>query len=61
MSSIMTALEALDAAVELLGAADLRELPALERFVAVDRVNTALRRVHKIPGACRDPYPRRCG
>ena len=45
MSSIGAALEALDAAVELLGAADLREVPAPERFVAVDRLETALRRV----------------
>ncbi len=44
MSSIDAALEALDAAVELLGAADLRELPAPERFVAVDRLENALRR-----------------
>jgi len=44
MSSIGVALDALDAAVELLGAADLRELPAPERFVAVDRLETALRR-----------------
>ena len=45
MSSIGAALDALDAAVELLGAADLRELSAPERFVAVDRLETALRRV----------------
>ena len=44
MSSIGVALDALDAAVELLGAADVRELPAAERFVAVDRLETALRR-----------------
>ena len=44
MSSINAALDALDAAVELLGAADVRDLPAPERFVAVDRLETALRR-----------------
>ncbi|MCI4675459.1 HNH endonuclease signature motif containing protein [Candidatus Mycolicibacterium alkanivorans] len=44
MSSISVALDALDAAVELLGAADVRELCAPERFAAVDRLETALRR-----------------
>ncbi len=45
MSSIGAALDALDAAVELLGAADVRELSAPDRFVAVDRLETALRRL----------------
>ena len=44
MSSIDAALDALDAAVELLGAAELRALPARERFIAVDRLERALRR-----------------
>ena len=44
MSSIDAALDALDAAVELLGAGDLRALPARERFIAVDRLERALRR-----------------
>jgi hypothetical protein len=51
MSSIGVALEALDAAVELLGAADVAELPAPERFVAVDRLETAVRRVVAISRA----------
>jgi len=45
VSSIGAALDALDAAVERLGAADVRELSARERFVAVDRLETALRRL----------------
>lgn len=45
MSSIDAALEALDAAVELLGAADVREVSAPERFVALDRLETAVRRL----------------
>ena len=45
MSSIDAALEALDVAVERLGAADVRELSAPDRFVAVDRLETVLRRV----------------
>ena len=45
MSSTGAALGALEAAVELLGAADVRELSARERFVAVDRVETAVRRL----------------
>jgi hypothetical protein len=45
MSSINAALEALDAAVELLGAEDVRALAAPERFVAVDRLETAVRRL----------------
>jgi hypothetical protein len=44
VSSIREALDALDAAVERLGAADVRELSAPERFMAVDRLETALRR-----------------
>ena len=44
MSSIVEALDALDAAVERLGAADIEELPADQRFAAVERLETALRR-----------------
>ncbi|MEZ0358397.1 HNH endonuclease signature motif containing protein [Mycobacterium sp. SA01] len=44
MSSISEALDALDAAVELLGAADIEELPAPQRFTALERLETALRR-----------------
>ncbi len=44
MRSINVALDALDAAVELLGAADIDELPAPERFAAIERLENALRR-----------------
>ncbi|MFN8033651.1 MAG: HNH endonuclease signature motif containing protein [Mycobacterium sp.] len=44
MGSICEALDALEAAVELLGAADLGALPPPERFVAVDRLETLMRR-----------------
>ncbi|KDE99113.1 maturase [Mycolicibacterium aromaticivorans JS19b1 = JCM 16368] len=44
MGSISAALDALDAAVELLGAADIEELPAPQRFTALERLETALRR-----------------
>jgi hypothetical protein len=44
MSSIERALDALDVAVELLGAAEFEELPAPERFAALERLETAVRR-----------------
>ena len=44
MSSISVALDALDAAVELVGAADIEELPAPERFAAIERLESAVRR-----------------
>ncbi|NTY58040.1 HNH endonuclease signature motif containing protein [Mycolicibacterium sphagni] len=44
MRSIHAALDALDAAVELLGAADIEELPAPERFAAIERLESAVRR-----------------
>ncbi|WP_432246381.1 HNH endonuclease signature motif containing protein [Mycolicibacterium sp. ELW1] len=44
MSSIRAALDALDAAVELVGAADIEELPAPERFAAIERLESAMRR-----------------
>ncbi|AKK27810.1 HNH endonuclease signature motif containing protein [Mycobacterium sp. EPa45] len=44
MGSINAALDALDAAVELLGAADIEELPAPERFSALERLENAVRR-----------------
>jgi hypothetical protein len=44
MSSIGRALDALDVAVELLGAAEFEELPAPERFAALERLETAVRR-----------------
>jgi hypothetical protein len=44
MSSIGLALDTLDAAVELVGAADIGELPAPERFAALERLETAIRR-----------------
>jgi hypothetical protein len=44
MSSISEALDALDAAIELLGAADIEELPAPQRFPVLERLETALRR-----------------
>jgi gamma-glutamyltranspeptidase len=53
MSSIDAALDALDAAVERLGAADVRELAAPERFVAVDGLETAVRRLVAISRAQR--------
>ncbi|HEX9834360.1 MAG TPA: hypothetical protein VGA66_15010 [Mycobacterium sp.] len=45
MSSIGAALDALDAAVELLGAADIEELPAPQRFAPIERLETAVRRL----------------
>ncbi len=44
MGSIKSALDALDAAVELVGAADIEALPAPERFAALERLETAIRR-----------------
>ncbi|WP_445169053.1 hypothetical protein ACTXG7_06885 [Mycolicibacterium sp. Dal123E01] len=44
MSSIDVALDALDAAVEFMVAADIEELPAPERFAAVERLESAIRR-----------------
>jgi hypothetical protein len=44
MGSIDVALDALDAAVELLSAADFDELPAPERFAAIERLEGAMRR-----------------
>ncbi|WP_167101867.1 HNH endonuclease signature motif containing protein [Mycobacterium sp. DL592] len=44
MSSIVAALDALDAAVELLGAAEIAELPAHQRFAVLERLETTLRR-----------------
>ncbi len=45
MVSITAALDALDAAVEMLGAADIEELPAPpQRFAAVERLERAVRR-----------------
>ncbi len=44
MRSIEVALDALDAAVEMLGAADIEELPAPERFAAIERLESAIRR-----------------
>ncbi|BBY60069.1 hypothetical protein MSAR_32050 [Mycolicibacterium sarraceniae] len=38
------ALDALDAAVELVGAADIEELPGPERFAVLERLETAVRR-----------------
>src|SRR3954465_9614623 len=45
MGSIIAALDALDAAVELVGAADIEELPAPERFAPIERLETAVRRL----------------
>ncbi|WP_179466580.1 HNH endonuclease signature motif containing protein [Mycolicibacterium vinylchloridicum] len=44
MGSINVALDALDAAVELVAAADIEELPAPERFAALERLESAVRR-----------------
>jgi hypothetical protein len=44
MGSIDTALDALDAAVELVGAGDIEEVPAPERFAALERLESAIRR-----------------
>lgn len=44
MGSISEALAALDAAVELLGAADIDELSGPQRFAVIERVENALRR-----------------
>ncbi|KAA0107500.1 HNH endonuclease signature motif containing protein [Mycolicibacterium sp. P1-5] len=44
MSSITAALDALDAAVELVGAADIEELLAPQRFAAIERLERAVRR-----------------
>jgi hypothetical protein len=43
MVSITAALDALDTAVEMLGAADIRELPAQQRFAVVERLEGAVR------------------
>ncbi|KAA0099342.1 13E12 repeat family protein, partial [Mycolicibacterium sp. P1-5] len=43
MGSITAALDALDAAVEMLGAADIEELPAPERSAALERLEKAIR------------------
>ncbi|MEZ0355087.1 HNH endonuclease signature motif containing protein [Mycobacterium sp. SA01] len=45
MGSISVALDALDAAVELLGAADIEELPAPQRFAPIERLESAIRRL----------------
>ena len=45
MISIESALDALDAAVELLGSADIEELPAPQRFAPIERLETAVRRL----------------
>ncbi|NTY62745.1 HNH endonuclease signature motif containing protein [Mycolicibacterium sphagni] len=45
MSSITLALDALDAAVELVGAADIEELAAPERFAPIERLEGAVRRL----------------
>lgn len=44
MGSIAQALDALDAAVEMLSAADIEELPAKQRFAAIERLEAAVRR-----------------
>ncbi|TDO10288.1 uncharacterized protein DUF222 [Mycobacterium sp. BK086] len=44
MRSIEVALEALDTAIELMGAADIEELPAPQRFAALERFESAIRR-----------------
>ncbi|WP_179473164.1 HNH endonuclease signature motif containing protein [Mycolicibacterium vinylchloridicum] len=44
MCSIAQALDALDAAVELVAAADIEELPAPQRFAAIERLESAMRR-----------------
>ncbi|BBX08443.1 HNH endonuclease signature motif containing protein [Mycolicibacterium aichiense] len=44
MSSITEALDALDAVIERVGAADIEELPPPERFVALERLEHAVRR-----------------
>ena len=44
MSSIETALAALDAAVELMDNADIEDLPAPQRFAALERFENAIRR-----------------
>ncbi|WP_431236854.1 HNH endonuclease signature motif containing protein [Mycolicibacterium aichiense] len=44
MGSISEALDALDAAVELLGATDIEGLPAPQRFAAIERLESAVRR-----------------
>ncbi|MCV7346389.1 HNH endonuclease signature motif containing protein [Mycolicibacterium rhodesiae] len=44
MGSIVAALDALDAAIERVGAADIEELPPPERFVALERLEHAVRR-----------------
>ncbi|MBB3600747.1 hypothetical protein FHT40_000380 [Mycolicibacterium sp. BK556] len=44
MCSIELALEALDTAIELMGAADIEELPAPQRFAALERFESAIRR-----------------
>jgi hypothetical protein len=44
MGSITHALDALDAAVELLGSADIEELPVPQRFAALERLEGAVRR-----------------
>jgi hypothetical protein len=45
VGSIKAALDALDSAVELLGAADIEELCASERFAPVERLETVIRRL----------------
>ncbi|EHB47072.1 protein of unknown function DUF222 [Mycolicibacterium rhodesiae JS60] len=44
MCSISEALDALDAAVALVAAADIEELPAPQRFAAIERLESAVRR-----------------
>lgn len=45
MRSIDVALDALDAAVELVGAADIEDLPGPERFRPIERLESAVRRL----------------
>ena len=45
VGSIGAALDALDVAVELLSAADIEELPGRDRFAALERLESAQRRL----------------
>lgn len=60
MSSIAVAMEALDRAVELLGAVDVEALPVRDRLVALDRLETAARRVRARWGVVAESL-QRCG
>ncbi|KDF00148.1 maturase [Mycolicibacterium aromaticivorans JS19b1 = JCM 16368] len=44
MGSMTAALDALDAAIELVGAADIEDVPAPQRFAVLERLETAMRR-----------------